>query len=117
MTGISREAVVGDVAPVLLTGFGAIFALSFLQSKIHPAFAGYMSIVFTTFFFFGVVLGGHHRELSARAVASLDGGENEAEATEARPPSLPVTGQGTPRFPPPPMPPPISVPLDRPLSQ
>ena len=59
----SRESAVGDIGPVLLGGFGALFALSFLQSKIEPTIAGLATLVFSTSFFLGTVLGGHHREL------------------------------------------------------
>lgn len=58
----TRETVMGDVAPVLLTGLGALFALSFVKGSLAPAFSGFMAVVFTSFFFFGGVLGGDHRE-------------------------------------------------------
>lgn len=91
LTGNTRETVIGDVAPALLAGSGALFALSFLQSRIQPLFAGYLAFVFASFFFFGVVLGGHHRELAKSAEATRSQHDPQLRAVEIEtPPRLPT---------------------------
>ncbi len=62
LSGNSREGVVGDVAPLLLTGVAILFSISFLQSKISTIFASAMVLVFSTLFFQGLTLGAAVRE-------------------------------------------------------
>ena len=60
----SRSSAVGDFGPVLLGGFGALFALSYIQERVAVVFAGVASVAFVTSFFLGTVLGGYHRHLN-----------------------------------------------------
>jgi hypothetical protein len=62
LTGVSREAAIGDIAPVLLTGLGALFAASIFQEKVNTALSGLIALTFATTFHLGVTMGADQRE-------------------------------------------------------
>lgn len=62
LTTNTREMAFDAIAPVLLTGLGALFIYSVFKAKIHPVFAGYLTVVFALVFFSGSVLGSNHRD-------------------------------------------------------
>jgi len=62
LSGNARETVIGDVTPVLLTGVGFLFTLSFIQKEIPISLSGIVTVIFSLSFFMGIQLGVLHRE-------------------------------------------------------
>ena len=84
LTGNSREAAVGDVTPVLLTGVGALFVLSIVTQKVDTTFAGWLAVQFSVFFYLGVGLGTMDRYSYASTVdqRSLPTSTSEANPSD-----------------------------------
>ena len=72
ISGNTRESVIGDVVPVVLSGLGGIAAYAFVHHSIDKFVAGSAVIVFSISLFLGLVNGTVHRTCTTGPTTIFD---------------------------------------------